>query len=648
MRMDALMKLSETSATEKLPSAATRRRYPIGSEATSEGTHFRVWAPRRSRVAVVIESGSGSKPIEVPLAGEAEGYFSGTAAGIGVGTKYRFRLDDETKLFPDPASRFQPLGPHGPSQVVDPSAFVWTDAAWPGVRRTGQVIYELHIGTFTPEGTWAAAETKLPQLADLGITTIEVMPVSDFSGDFGWGYDGVNLFAPTRLYGTPDDFRRFVDRAHALGMGVILDVVYNHLGPDGNYLPMFSADYFTDRYKTDWGEPLNFDGPNSASVREYILTNAAYWIDEFHLDGLRLDATQNIYDASPRHVLAEIGIVARRAAGKRSIYLVAENEPQEAQLVEPLDDGGYGLDSLWNDDLHHSAHVALTGHAEAYYTDYRGRPQEFISALKWGYLYQGQWYRWQKQRRGTPTLKVDRACFVSFIENHDQVANSGRGVRLHQLANPCQYRAMTALMLLAPATPMLFQGQEFASSAPFLFFASHHPDLAKLVLAGRKKFLSQFPSLATPEAQAMVDDPAAPETFQRCRLDWYEWDANAAAVALHRDLIHLRRDDPVLFQDDVRLDGAVLNDSAFVLRFFAAEPTVGDRLLLINFGRDLPLSPMPEPLLADPAGLRWRLAWSSEDPRYGGMGTRPPTLDADWVLSGESALFFTSAKEERR
>lgn len=626
-------------------SCGSERRYPIGAEPTVEGTHFRVWAPRRCRVTVVVENVAA----EVPLVREPHGYFAARALGVGIGAKYRFRLDDEPRLFPDPASRFQPQGPHGPSQVVDPLAFPWTDDAWSGVRRTGQVIYEMHVGTFTQEGTWAAAGAKLPQLADLGVTLIEVMPVADFGGDFGWGYDGVNFFAPTRLYGMPDDFRRFVDRAHRLGVGVVLDVVYNHFGPDGNYLPMFSADYFTDRYQTDWGQALNYDGPNAAPVREYMTTNAAYWIDEFHLDGLRLDATQNIYDSSPRHILAEIGLAARRAAGDRSIYLVAENEPQEAKLVEPFAAGGYGLDALWNDDLHHAAHVALTGHAEAYYSDYRGWPQEFISGLKWGYLYQGQWYRWQKQRRGTPTLGLDRARFVSFIENHDQVANSGRGLRLYQLADPGRYRAMTALMLLAPATPMLFQGQEFASSAPFHFFASHHPDLAKLVFAGRKKFLSQFPSLATPEAQAILVDPAAPSTFAQSKLDWKEWDRNAAAVALHRDLLHLRRDDPVLSQDEVKLDGAVLGDAAFALRFFAADDTsssaVTDRLLLVNFGRDLPLSPIPEPLLADPAGLRWQLAWSSDDPCYGGTGTTPPTCDAEWILPGESALFFISGKE---
>ena len=323
----------------------------------------------------------------------------------------------------------------------------------------------MHIGTFTPEGTWEAALRELPGLAELGITLLEVMPVADFSGEFGWGYDGVNQFAPTRLYGQPDDFRRFVDRAHALGMGVLLDVVYNHFGPDGNYLQQFAEEYFTDRYANEWGEAINFDWPGSASVREFFLTNAVCWIEEYHLDGLRLDATQQIFDAGQSHILAELGQRVRSAAGKRSVYLVAENEPQETRLVRPLEQGGHGLDSLWNDDFHHSALVALKGHSEAYYSDYLGRPQEFISAAKWGYLYQGQRYSWQKKRRGAPGLDLAPANFVTFLENHDQVANSGRGLRVRQLTSPGRYRAMTALLLLGPGTPMLFQGQEFGSAS---------------------------------------------------------------------------------------------------------------------------------------------------------------------------------------
>src|SRR5262249_35924462 len=300
--------------------------------------------------------------------------------GVQPGMLYQFRFERNGPLFPDPASRFQPEGPHGPSQIVNPSTYRWNDDHWNGVRIEGQVIYEMHIGSFTRDGTWKSAIEQLPKLAEIGITLLEVMPVADFPGTFGWGYDGVNLFAPTRLYGGPADFRSFVDRAHALELGVILDVVYNHIGPDGNYLKEFSEAYFTTRYENEWGQALNFDGPDSSPVREFFISNAAYWIREFHLDGLRLDATQQIFDKSADHILACINREARNAGGKRSIVLIAENECQESRLVRSPESGGYGLDAIWNDDFHHTAHVAVTGHNEAYFSDFGGSPQEFISS----------------------------------------------------------------------------------------------------------------------------------------------------------------------------------------------------------------------------------------------------------------------------
>ena len=602
------------------------------------GTHFRVWAPRRRAVEVVIEGGAerGSNNRTFELAPEGHGYFSGVIRSVGDGALYRFRLDGGERLYPDPASRYQPEGPHGPSQVVDPKSFKWTDHDWRGVNPRGQVIYETHIGTFTREGVWAAAARELDELARLGITVVEVMPVADFPGKFGWGYDGVNLFAPTRLYGSPDDFRRFVDRAHAVGLGVILDVVYNHLGPDGNYLREFAEEYFTDRYATDWGSAINFDGENAGPVREYFTANAGYWIDEFHLDGLRLDATQNIYDLSGDHILAAITRRARSSARGRSIIIVAENEPQETILIRPPEQGGYGIDAVWNDDFHHSAMVAMTGRNEAYYNDYLGKPQEFISAVKYGYLYQGQWHRWQEWRRGTPSLKIPPSSFVNFIQNHDQVANSGRGERCHQLTSPGRYRAMTALMLLAPGAPMLFQGQEFAASSPFLFFADHNGDLASLVRKGRAEFLAQFRSLATPEAQAILDDPCDARTFERSKLDMSERERHSAIYEMHRDLLRLRREDAVFSSPAGGVDGAVLGDEAFVLRFFGEDDD--DRLLLLNLGLDLNLSPAPEPLLAPPEGMEWRVLWSSEDPRYGGLGATPLDAEERWFLPGYAAM----------
>jgi len=599
------------------------------------GTHFRVWAPSRKHVDIMIE---GADPI--PLDREDGGYFSRLLEFVGPGARYQFRLDHGDHLLPDPASRFQPDGPHGPSLVVS-SEYDWK-TEWPGLRLEGQVIYEMHVGTFTREGTWKAAQEFLPDLANIGITLLEIMPIAEFPGAFGWGYDGVDLFAPTRLYGTPDDFRTFIDRAHELGLGVILDVVYNHFGPDGNYLTQFSPAYFTDRYKNEWGEAINFDGDDCAGVREFFISNACYWIDEFRLDGLRLDATQEIFDSSPENILAVIGREARHSAGSRSIILIAENEPQLSRLVRPLSAGGLGLDAVWNDDFHHTACVAMTGHTEAYYTDYRGRPQEFISAIKWGFLYQGQYYSWQNKPRGTVALDLPAASFVTYIQNHDQVANSLNGRRPNDLTAPDRYRVITALFLLSPNTPMLFQGQEYGASTPFLYFADHNKDLARMVQRGRAEFLTQFPSIA-PSISALAS-PEDRSTFEQCKLNHDGLRANEHYLALHKDLLKLRREDPVIrAQRSDWIQGAVLSAEAFALRFFGGEH--GDRLLLINLGADLPLLPVPEPLLAPP-GDAWETVWCSNDLRYGGSGGCLLPDSGAGILSAQTAVLM-SAKPQR-
>ncbi|MCW5981959.1 MAG: malto-oligosyltrehalose trehalohydrolase [Bryobacteraceae bacterium] len=622
-----------------MPAAVeTQRTLPIGAEPLPEGgVHFRVWAPDHRQVEVVVE-GAGAFAMEP----EGEGYFSAAVAEARNGTLYRFRLDGGDLLLPDPASRYQPEGPHGPSQVIDSAAFRWTDGAWQGVPLADLVIYEMHVGSFTPKGTFESAARELEELAAAGITMVEIMPVAEFPGRFGWGYDGVCLFAPTRNYGRPDDLRRFVDRAHDLGIGVIMDVVYNHLGPDGNYLPEFAKDYFTDRYENEWGRAINFDGPNARPVREFFLTNARYWIEEYHVDGLRLDATQQIFDESENHVLGEIARAAREAGGGRSIFIVGENEPQDITLALPREEGGYGLNALWNDDFHHSAMVALTGRAEAYYTDYLGKAQEFVSMAKYGFLFQGQRYKWQKQRRGTPSLRMSPKSYVNFIQNHDQVANSGRGLRCHELTDPGRLRAMTALLLLLPQTPMLFQGQEFAASAPFLYFADHKAELASSVREGRAEFLQQFRTLATPAMQALLRDPADQRTFEASKLDLSQRQTHGPVYRLHRDLLKLRREDPVFHgQEAEGLDGAVLDAAAFLLRFFGRKGD--DRLLLVNFGRDLRLNPAPEPLLAPPAQRHWRPLWSSEDPAYGGHGTAPLETGDNWMIPGHAAIALTAA-----
>jgi maltooligosyltrehalose trehalohydrolase len=613
------------------------RPLPLGATVQDGATHFRVWAPLRTRVEVALSLEGGAAPrVAHALRAEGDGYFATVVPGVRPGARYGYRLDDDPKLYPDPASRSQPEGPHGLSQVIDPRAFAWSDQGWKGCALEGQILYEMHVGTFTPEGTWAAAQEKLATLADLGVTVIEMMPIADFAGTFGWGYDGVNLFAPTRLYGTPDDLRRFVDAAHALGLGVILDVVYNHFGPDGAYLAQFSADYRSATHVTDWGAGLNYDGPRSAPVREFVVSNAGYWIDEFHFDGLRLDATQDIKDASSEHVIAAIARHAR-AGTPRPIVVVAENEPQEAHLARPPSRGGYGVDALWNDDFHHSAHVALTGRREAYYQDYAGAAQELVSAIKWGYLFQGQRYAWQKHRRGTPSLDLSPAQFVLFLENHDQVANTLRGHRLHQDSSLARWRTLVATYLLAPGTPMLFQGEEFRSSSPFLFFADHQGELGAQVEKGRREFLAQFPSLATADAQRAIPNPNRRETFDACKLDWSERDTHAPCVAMYRDLLALRKGDPVFCRQARRgLDGAVLTPSAFVLRFFSESH--GDRLLLVNLGPEARLDAPAEPLLAPPTSAGWTTRWSSEDPRYGGAGAPRVDTEGAFTLLPESAV----------
>ncbi|HWF86971.1 MAG TPA: malto-oligosyltrehalose trehalohydrolase [Vicinamibacterales bacterium] len=634
---------SVASSPSPRSSTAPHRVHPIGADYLGGGlTAFRVWAPAARRVELVVEGGP-----TIGLNAEDAGYFSGTAQA-GPGARYRFRLDQAERLYPDPASRFQPDGPHEASEVIDPSTFMWSDQEWRGLPLEGQVMYEMHIGTFTQEGTWTAAMRQLPELARIGVTTIELMPVAEFEGRRGWGYDGVDLFAPTHLYGRPDDFRGFVDHAHASGLAVILDVVYNHFGPVGNYLRAFSPSYFTAEHENEWGDAINFDGDDSGPVRELLITNAGYLIEEFHLDGLRLDATQQIYDASPEHLLTAIGRRVREKAGHRAVVLVAENERQDTTLIKPVDAGGYGLDAVWNDDFHHSAVVALTGRAEAYYSDMHGTPQELISAAKYGYLFQGQRYAWQRQPRGAPAWGLRPAQFVAFLENHDQVANSARGARLHQLTSPGRWRAMTALLLLAPSTPLLFQGQEFSSSAPFLYFVDFDDELTQAVRKGRAEFLQQFPSVADYEEHAELADPGSVQTFERCKLDFSERQQHAAAYALHQDLLQLRREHSAFrLQRAGGVDGSVLAASALALRFFA-EDHVDDRVLIVNLGGDLHRPSFAEPLLAPPPGRDWEVCWSSERAAYGGGGSPALWPDGDWHIPGECAVVLCGTEQRAR
>ena len=626
-----------------------KRRYPIGAELIGENkTHFRVWSPKAQHVDLVLEESAAknAKRTFHPLEAEEDGYFSGVASA-DAGACYRFRVNKADNFHPDPASRFQPDGPHGSSCVVDPTKFDWTDSQWPGVKLKGQIIYEMHVGTFTREGTWRAAAEQLEELARIGITVIEMMPIADFPGKFGWGYDGVDLFAPTHLYGTPDDLRAFVNRAHSLGMGVILDVVYNHFGPDGNYLGVYSDSYLTREKENDWGDSINFDGPDSEPVREFFITNGRYWIEEFHFDGFRFDATQTIFDNSDEYIVGAIGRAARNAAGTRSIILVAENERQEAKLIRPRGEGGDDLDAIWNDDFHHSAVVALTGRREAYYTDYLGAPQEFISAAKYGYLFQGQPYVWQEAPRGTPTFGAPPEAFVAFIENHDQVSNTTAGERLRFQTSPGCYRAMTALLLLGPWTPLLFQGQEFGASTPFMFFTdTGDASMREAIRKGRFEFLAQFPSLASDEVQKRLPVPSNPEVFAASKLDFLERQKNKQFYHMHTDLLRLRREDSRFReQQPGGVDGAVLGTKSFVLRYLS-EGNSDDRLLVVNFGERQALAPVPEPLLAPPLGFEWETLWSSESARYGGPGVVTVATQDSWILPAEAAVALRLVPEK--
>jgi maltooligosyltrehalose trehalohydrolase len=619
-----------------------KRKYPIGAEWIQEkGVHFRLWCPKHNKVELVLEN-IGKKPLFIKMQKEKGNYYSYFSTEASEGTLYRFRLDDSKEWYSDPASRYQPNGPFGPSEVIA-IEYPWRDKLWKGIEVNNQVAYEMHIGTFTEDGTFEAAKRYLPHLAKLGITFIEILPINEFPGYFGWGYDGVNLFAPTHLYGHIKNVKSFIDKAHELGIGVILDVVYNHIGFEGNQMIAFADQYLSETYKTNWGKAVNFE---DSSSREYFLTNARYWIEEFHFDGLRLDATPYFFSTTKVHILEELSRTIKKAGGKRKTLIIGENEPQNSKLLMPYEKGGYGFDMLWNDDFHHSAVVRLTGKREAYYTDYLGSPQEFISLIKYGFLYQGQYYDWQKKKRGMPNFELPKYSMMVFLENHDQLANSGQGKRLHQKADFGNYKAMVAYFLLSPNTPLIFQGQEFNAKAPFYYFADHSPDLARLIRKGRQKEVAQFPHLATSEAKKEIKDPDNLLTFVCSKLNFDDLNENKHIFFLFQDLIKLRKTDAVFSKmQNIKIDGAILGNDSLILRYFGEED--GDRLILINFGVDQNLNPCPEPLLAYGINEEIEVLWSSESVIYGGEGT-PPLSMPYWKILGHSTIVLkvNSKKEE--
>ncbi|MBV9179894.1 MAG: malto-oligosyltrehalose trehalohydrolase [Acidobacteria bacterium] len=513
---------------------------PFGAEYRSERrTRFRLWAPTASSVALWLPGASRRQA----MVGNHDGWFE-LVTEAPPGTHYQYVINSQHPV-PDPASRFQPTAVHGVSEVIDPEVFSWRDLDWRGRPWEEAVIYELHVGTFSPEGTFLGALQKLDYLARLGITAIELMPLASFPGQRNWGYDGVLPYAPAACYGRGEDLKEFIQAAHGNNLMVLLDVVYNHFGPEGNYLSLYAPQFFTDRHHTPWGQAINFDGPGSRPVRDFFIHNALYWLEEYHLDGLRLDAVHAIVDDSPTHILSEMaGAIRNRFAGQRPIHLLLENDHNTARYLRSSRGPGW-YTAQWNDDLHHAAHVMLTGETDGYYCDYAKSPEWHLGrCLTEGYSYQGEpsVFR-QGQPRGEPSADLPPTCFVSFLQNHDQVGNRALGERIGQLAEPEALKAVLAILLLAPSPPLLFMGEEFASKTPFLYFCDFGPELSAKVRDGRRAEFARFDQFRSPQEQAQIPDPNDPATFQHSKLDWsqLEHTEHAAWLDFYSQLLRLRQ-----------------------------------------------------------------------------------------------------------
>jgi maltooligosyltrehalose trehalohydrolase len=568
----------------------------LGAIAHGDHTRFTVWAPKARALDVLLTD--HDEPLTMTK--QAGGYFSLATPLARAGSKYRIRLDGKD-AFPDPASRFQPDGVHGESEVVDASAFQWTDDAWEGHPLERMVVYELHVGTFTPEGTFAAATERLEYLCDLGVNTVELMPVADFPGERNWGYDHAALYAPSRAYGRPDDLRRFVDQAHKLGLAVILDVIYNHLGPDGAYAAAF-APFFTDKHHTPWGLAINLDDTHGEGVRHFFVDNALYWLREYHVDALRLDATHALIDDSPTHFLADLrAAVDALETGPRRL-LIAEDHRNLNRLLVPVSEGGYGMDAVWADDIHHLLRNRIAGDVEAYYENYRDTTiAQIAKTINRGWYFDGTVKPVRKRDLGTDPAGLRPEQFVYCIQNHDQVGNRPLGNRLTDDVDLAAYRAVSSLLLFLPQTPLLFMGQEWAASTPFLFFTDHNAELGRAVTAGRRDEFKGFKGFSSE-----VPDPQALETFTRSRLDWSERDQepHAGILRLYKDLLERRKE----------LSGEV-----------RAEP-VSDEVLRIARGQH-ELYVAFEGGVSCPVGAD-AAAWHSQLPEYGATPEKAPSIGA--------------------
>ena len=494
---------------------------PFGAECLADGrVRFRLWAPKAREVGLCMGEAKrgGSLPMQ-----RVAGWFELVTDQAGAGMRYKFQIDGGPEV-PDPASRLQPQDVQGPSEVVDAASFEWEDQEWGGRSWEEAIIYEVHVGTFTPEGTFAAVENRLDYLAELGFTAVELMPVADFPGKWNWGYDGVLLFAPDSQYGWPDDLKRLIQAAHRKGLMVFLDVVYNHFGPEGNYLRTYAPQFFTDRHQTPWGEAINFDGPDSSVVRDFFVHNALYWLTEYHFDGLRLDAVHAMVDDSTPDILTELASRVRTVIEpQRHVHLVLENDNNTARYLRPNPAGKAELyNAQWNDDIHHAMHVAVTGEKDGYYADHADCPvQRLGRCLAEGFDYQGQVSSFrQGARRGEASRGLPPTAFVSFLQNHDQIGNRGFGERILRVADSRAVKAAMTIVLLSPSPPLLFMGEEFGAETPFPFFCDFGPDLAKAVTEGRRNEFSQFARFRDPAARSQIPDPNAESTFQAAKLDW--------------------------------------------------------------------------------------------------------------------------------
>jgi len=521
------------------PEARRAHEMPFGAGVRVDGTtRFRLWAPGAAHVELWLETHART----MPMARDAGGWAELVTHEAPAGTRYRFRIDREL-LVPDPAARYQPGDVHGASEVVDPLSYAWRDTAWKGVPPERLVFYELHVGTFTPAATYTGVIQRLDHLASLGVTAIELMPVADFPGRWGWGYDGVLLFAPEARYGRPEDLKSLVDVAHQRGLAVLLDVVYNHFGPEGNYLHRYAPDFFTTRHRSLWGDGINYDGSGSEVVRAFMIHNALYWLEEFHLDGLRLDAVNAIVDESKVHLLTELGRAVADGPGRdRPVHLILENGANHARRLERAPGGRPLYQAQWNDDVHHALHVTLTGEAGGYYEDYQPPLPQLGRCLTEGFAFQGEHSRYRGGPRGEPSAHLPPSAFVSFLQNHDQIGNRALGERITAISPPDAVRAATAIVLLSPALPLLFMGEEWAAPEPFLFFADLGPHLGPSVAEGRRREFARFPDFASPAMRERIPDPQAPATRTRSVLDWSRLDElpHRTWLELHRTLLRRR------------------------------------------------------------------------------------------------------------